>query len=194
MGILDVISGKVYKQNILVSDHVAKILQSCNKLDLDPFIKEWIKLSAVHIGAFLDEVLFSDFPENVENTYKKNLSKINQTNSFNLFKLLVSHYVVAFLSNKESSLYLQGLNITHGYFKNIVFSIYKLTKTERKEYSDKEDYYHKDTAMYFSKMEKRFWIVGYKIKNYGNVIQLMIFSQYLTNSYISFIDTLRKKI
>ncbi|MCK4524856.1 MAG: hypothetical protein KAU07_00255 [Candidatus Andersenbacteria bacterium] len=192
----DALSGKIYKQNMLVNNNIAELFEKSKQLSASKFIKDWAYSCILSSHVILNYLLFEKLGKGNEiNTFKKNISKLNKEKVFEIIKLLVGHHLSAFRSNEENIEFLEKNSMDWENIKNKIFLVFSFNNYDKKIFQELDKEYDIDSAKYFLHLYQKIFEKAYEIPNEKNIFSSMLMASIISNTYVNvFIENLEKEI
>ena len=159
--LLDVITGKIGLQNVLLANNVEKITKRIKSYPKTSFTNIWATYCVFTIFSFLMEMFFKDKSEFTK-YLRMNVRRLDEQIAFEIFKLLGGFHLAIFLYNENTDDHLKDLGVNKDSFIKDIFSIFDYSSKDINHY---KSFYTKDFAP--SSMEI------YCIKIYEQIIKLI---------------------
>ena len=109
----DVVSGKNYKRNVLLTDNLNFILERAEKLkdhNKIGFAQVWAGACSYSANYIIDYLLFDKCDKQDEiqflREFQKNIARLTTQSTYELFKIIACHHLLAFFENPENESYL----------------------------------------------------------------------------------------
>lgn len=185
------LSGKTYKQNILLGNNTAELLKKHQELAGSAFTKDWIYSCILSCHVILDHLLFKGEP----NFFNKNTDLLSQEKTFEIIKLLVAHHLSVFERNTSNieTIKQYGLNIKK--LEEDIFYFFSFNTENKKIFKELDKDFDGDGSKYFLHLYKKILEKGYGNFDEFDIIGSIILSGVVSNSYIEiFIKTLKEKL
>jgi len=163
--ILDVITGKIGLQNVLLADNVERISKRIRSYPDTSFTNIWATYCVHTIFSFLMEMFFTDKSEFTKHL-RKNVRRLDQQKAYEIFKELGGFHLAIFLYNENTDDHLKELGIQKDIFTKDIFTIF--------------DYSSEDIEHFKSNYRKVFNpsdMERYCIKIYEKIIKLFDVSE-----------------
>jgi len=144
--LLNVISGKNYRKNVLLGDTLIALNKKSREATENPFVRNWTLLCTTSIGIFLEKLIWNELEPRDQigsiNLFYKNLKQLNKDKVTSAIRALVFQYLMWFLSNDSNVAELDRNGFTTRTFQQRLFDFYSHTPEEvnffRKELEGQE--------------------------------------------------------
>lgn len=187
--ISDIVSGKnsqinnlIHKNSIIITDQVD---------GRNDFIQIWIIDCVAGIDLFLQLVIFDSKDDGLK--LMRSLSRnLTEQSSFEIFKLLVGHYLSVFLQNEDNLNYLRQIKIERNDFKSEIFKMLKYSTDDKKIFEDMEKIQRTNVAGYSLRLFKLVISRGFNTEpSHADIlIPSLTFTAILAEYYKRFINLL----
>ena len=135
----DVLSGKTLQYNSLIGNDTRKLLERAKELPSTKFLKDWVSACILSTDAIMDMLLFSG---NKENEFKKNISKIDATQSYEMRKILASSHLLAFINRKDNDKLFKKFNINIDTLQKEVFMVFMFSENDKNLFQEAQGNEH----------------------------------------------------
>lgn len=192
----DAASGKIYKDNILLSDNAAKILKKVSNLPEDNFLRFFITAATASIHSCLHILILEDRGEDDTklNIFKEKAFQLTPEKTFEAFKFFIGYYLAAFLSNKNNKELLKHFHFSEEKFKNEIFRTFNYSEEDKDIFNKlfKERQEEENASRYFLHFYK-FLTKRVFGKEDENAFGSLLISESIHIAYKSFIESLEEK-
>ena len=135
----DVLSGKTPQYNSLIGNDTRKLLERAKELPSTKFLKDWVSACILSTDAIMDTLLFSG---NKENEFKKNISKIDAAQSYEIRKILASSHLLAFINRKDNDKLFKKFNINIDTLQKEVFMVFMFSENDKNLFQEAQGNEH----------------------------------------------------
>ncbi|KKQ00889.1 MAG: hypothetical protein US07_C0005G0004 [Candidatus Levybacteria bacterium GW2011_GWB1_36_18] len=135
----DVLSGKTLQYNSLIGNDTRKLLERAKELPSTKFLKDWVSACILSTDAIMDTLLFSG---NKENEFKKNISKIDAAQSYEIRKILASSHLLAFINRKDNDKLFKKFNINIDTLQKEVFMVFMFSENDKNLFQEAQGNEH----------------------------------------------------
>lgn len=162
----DALSGKIYKENILIGENTAKLFEKARQLPDESFIKRWVIACIFSIHRNLEEILFGKKGKSIA-TIKKNLNILNIDKVYEVIKILVCYYISATKNAQIPSKFLKEIELEQKDFEDEIFSFFSFNSEDIETFRELDNKYKNEDKLYAHEIyrkivERAFGIRGTK--------------------------------
>lgn len=165
----DALSGKIYKENILIGKNTAKLFEKARQLPDESFIKRWVIACIFSIHRNLEEILFGKKGKSIA-TIKKNLNILNIDKVYEIIKILVCYYISATKKSDPPSKYLKNILLEQKDFEDEIFSFFSFNSEDIETFRELDNKYKNEHKLYAHEIYRKIVERAFGIKDTKGVL------------------------